>query len=143
MNSDYSKEDQFTDYIYDIQTSNSYPTVSDAKDVWAKSLYNLSSDIHGSRTHVNNYSNPEKGLTNEIAEILASATSLQRTSTQNKNGADSEEDIKTRLNDLMKETYMRAETGRLNIEIENYDTVVDELAQDNPCRYMINHINNR
>ena len=108
--------------------------MSDAKDVWEKSLYKLDSDNHGSRTYVNNYSNPKEGLTNGIAEILASATSLQR------NGTDSVDIIKERLNKLMKETYMRAETGRVNIEIEDSNTNVNELEADNPSSYLIDHI---
>ena len=110
-------------YYYNIANSASVKNVSDAKDVYSY------------RERVNNYS---KELVNNKAEILASFEKLgtYKADTQENQKNDQINMIKQ----LMDNTYMVAQTGVINTEVEYNRTETRDQGKVNDISYVIDDI---
>ena len=118
-------------YIYNI-TASENANVSDAKDIMTDD--NLNKDYArqsatlNSRKDVIDYS--DNDVTNYIAEVLASHEKLPL----------NKEELRIKLDDLMKETQMTAETGRMNIEVEYDRNATGDQIENNDTTYKIQNL---
>lgn len=118
-------------YLYDITASDANQNVSDAKDIMRDNNNNIQngrqSGTLNSREDVIGYS--DKNVKNFIAEVLASHEKMPLS------------DLNTKLQELMTETQMTAETGMMVIELEYDKHETDGQVVNNNTSYKINNVN--
>ena len=112
-------------YYYDINNSAAVAGASDAKDVYYF------------RDRTNNWSKGEDGntLTNGRAEILAS---FERLATYN--AADRTAQQREMVNTLESNTYMVAQTGVIDTEVEIAKTVTENQGDNNKNPYLVDDV---
>ncbi len=118
-------------YLYDITASDANQNVSDAKDIMRDDNNNTQngrqSGTLNSREDVIGYS--DKNVKNFIAEVLASHEKMPLS------------DLNTKLQELMTETQMTAETGMMVIELEVDRHETDGQVENNNTSYKITNVN--
>lgn len=118
-------------YLYDIAASDAKTDVSDAKDIMSDNNVNnpnyRQNATLNSRNDVIDYS--DNDVMNYIAEVLASHDKLPLNHAE----------ISAKLQELMAETQMTAETGLMNIEVEyNRDSTGDQIENNNTTYHITN-----
>ena len=118
-------------YLYDITASDVNKNVSDAKDIMKDDNNNTQngrqSATLNSREDVIGYS--DKNVKNFIAEVLASHEKMPLS------------DLNTKLQELMSQTQMTAETGMMVIELEYDKHETDDQVVNNNTSYKISNVN--
>jgi len=119
-------------YIYGITASDAHTNRSDAKDIMTddnlNKAYSRQSETLNSRQDVIDYS--DENVMNYIAEVLASHEKLPLNNSE----------ITSKLTELMKETQMTAETGRINIEVEYDRNATPDQIENNDTTYKIKDV---
>jgi hypothetical protein len=125
--------DKQNGYLYDIAESDKNANVSDAKDIMKDNNTNVDngrqSATLNSREDVIDYS--DNDVTNYIAEVLASSEKLPLNTAE----------VKTKLDELMTETQMTAETGLINVELEYNTNTTGNQTVGNSTSYSIKNVN--
>lgn len=123
-------------YLYDITASATNVNVSDAKDIMKDDNVNTpngrQSTTLNSREDVIDYS--DNDVRNYLAEVLASHEQMPL----------NQAELKAKLEELMKETQMTAETGMIVVELEYDSTTTDtetKEGQQKQGNYKINDVN--
>ena len=110
----------FHDLVYDIEQMDLIGgRYSDARDITARR--ELVNKYSNNSTDANNVKDTSRGVTNTLAEILASGTRVQHDyfdSTGHQVANYNQSIVQSEVNELIKNTWMEAETGGINIEIE-------------------------
>lgn len=122
-------------YVYDITASDANQNVSDAKDIMTdnnvNTPYGRQSAVLNSRNDVIDYS--DNDVQNYIAEVLASHEKLPLNNNE----------LNTKLQELMQKTQMTAETGMIVVELE-YDSRTTDTktkeGQEKQGNYKINNV---
>ena len=119
-------------YTYNITESEVVRNVSDAKDIMTDDNlnkdYSRQNETLNSRQDVIDYSN--ENVMNYIAEVLASHEKLPLNKSE----------LTSKLTELMKETQMTAETGRINIEVEYDRNSTGDQKENNNTAYKIQDV---
>ena len=120
-------------YLFDITASDANANVSDAKDIMSDTNVNVEygrqNAILNSREDLIDYS--DKNVMNYIAEVLASHEQMPLNSAE----------LSLKLDELMKETQMTAETGLINVELEYDRNATAGQVESNSTSYTIHNVN--
>lgn len=120
-------------YLYDITASDVKTDVSDAKDIMSDNNVNnpnyRQNATLNSRNDVIDYS--DNDMMNYIAEVLISHGRLPLNNSE----------ISAKLQELMTETQMTAETGLMNIEVEYDRNSTENQVESNNTTYHITNLN--
>lgn len=115
---DYINQNTTGTYFYDI-TALEGQNVSVAKDIARRR-----------QETIQHFSN---NITNEMAEILASYENVPEGTTK--------EALRAQIEKFKEYTYMKAETGNINVEIEKDKTELGDQAGDNAIEYNVTNVN--
>lgn len=115
---DYNSQNETGTYLHDI-------TALDGKNV------SVAKDIASRRQETMRYSS--NNITNEMAEILASYKNVPEGTTKDA--------LRAQIEKFKEYTYMKAETGNINVEVEKDKTETLNQAGDNVIEYNITNVN--
>ena len=115
---DYTNQNETGTYLYDISALDGQ-NVSVAKDIASR------------RQETMKYSS--NNITNEMAEILASYKNVPEGTTKDV--------LRAQIEKFKEYTYMRAETGNINVEVEKDRTETTNQAGDNAIEYNVTNVN--
>ena len=130
--STYANNHTSASYVYDIAAADTNANISDAKDIMTDNNVNTpyyrQDATLNSREDVIGYS--DVNVTNYIAEVLASHEKLPLNSAE----------LSGKLQELMSQTQMTAETGTINIEVEYNRNSTGSQTQNHNTTYKIHNL---